>query len=48
MVIELDEWRAGQVAGAEAWPWSENAFPTAHDRAMLRQLGYLDDEENAE
>jgi len=45
LVRELKEWRADQVAAAEAWPWSTDAFPSAEERAMLEELGYVDEEE---
>jgi arylsulfatase A-like enzyme len=39
---ELDTWREEQAAAAEAWPWTEDAFPTREERLMLEQLGYVE------
>ncbi len=44
LLRELKDWRDGQTAAAEAWPWTAMAFPTREERAMLEQLGYLEEE----
>jgi arylsulfatase A-like enzyme len=42
LVEELDTWRAAQLAAAEVWPWTSNAFPTRNELQMLEQLGYIE------
>lgn len=43
LVRELDVWRDAQLAAAEVWPWTSDAFPTHEERAMLEQLGYIEE-----